>query len=796
MKAQKRKTLLMALLLTLVCGYAHTGIASPTVASQSIGLTGVSNARQLGGYLGADGQKIRDGVLIRSGKLQNASPADQSKLVNVYHLNQVIDLRKVEEKAKEPDVVIAGVTNRGVNIYGEKDKNALTEIIGYNDIQAANPAQGLVNAINDGIYSPDMYKCFVETAVSRQAYHEFFNDLIANGDGTTLWHCSSGKDRTGIGAVLLLTALGVDKETIKDDYLLTNAFVGNELNYMLSAAKQITSDAYVLAMIPKFVGVDEELLNGFYQTVDKDYGSMDNFLHTGIGLTDLDIMRLRVIYLDYANAVRSGTLTINGTLSGNAYSVAKGTVQGAGDIQGTLYNLNAAIAGNSNRQGNLSMDNLFSNGSLIAQNTETTNTKFIVRGTADLTESTIGITDADIGKTYTILTAGHITGTALTTPYTGLLSFYGTQTDTELAVSLKPANNVGDATDAQNQAFEGLNNIYNNADATRQKTIEPVLMLSSTEASQALTDLAGQDYSRSATLVQRSTVLSNVLTERSNQWSGVNADTDNNENNLWGKFSKNWGNIDSNAANLHGSTMTLGYDKTLNHQWRGGGFVSYGKTDYGNTSVNLGIDDWRVGFYGNYHQGKHSALAYLDYGWIKNNMRRYLRGINCGLEADYNGHLWEIGGEYKQTIAGLMQKNAWQLSPFVNTQLSYYRQNSHEESGSALYGQHVDGWHNTYLALATGMEFKRTLSPKHNLLLRLGYKRVLSGSDPNLTFRYLGDESHGYTNETTLDKDFLQIKAGIDWQLSKRWFLSGECQWDKGRHSNNLMAGITCSYKW
>jgi protein tyrosine/serine phosphatase len=796
-KNKKNQALPLALLLALTCGFSPKTKAAPTVESQSIGLTSVSNARELGGYLGADGQHIRQGVLIRSGKLEYASAKDQARLTNVYNLNQVIDLRKEGEKSKNPDAVIAGATNYGINIYGEKDTSLMTEMIPYMDKPSDNPARGLIEAVNDGIYSPDMYDCFVKIAASRNAYHDFFNLLIANGDGTTLWHCSSGKDRTGIGAVLLLYALGVDKQTIEDDYLLTNDFITKDFTYMLSNAQKITSDAKILATLRKIVGVDKELLDGFYKAVDTEYGSMDNFLHSGIGLTDLDILRLRASYLDYANAIRSGTLNIDGTVAGNVYSVAKGTVQGAGQIQGTLYNLNVAIAGNTTGQGNLSMDGLLSNGRLVVQNNGNTNTQFIVAGTADLTESTIGITNGEMGTPYTVLTAGKITGTALTTPYTGLLSFYPTQTDTVLSLTIKPANNITDPNTTQKAAFAALNNMYEaNSDAASRQSLLPAFMLSDSSAGEFLTDLAGEDYSRSAGLVQRNTILHNVLTERSDQWTNQDTANINPENNFWGKFSKNWGDLDSGLANLHGSTMTLGYDKALNTAWRGGGFVSYGKTDYANTGVNLGVDDWRLGFYGNYRQGKHSGFVYLDHGWVKNDMRRQLRGINCDLQGNYNGHLWEVGGEYKQTIAGFKQKDTWQLSPYVNGQLSYYKQNHHTESGSTLYGQQVDDWHNTYAALATGLEVKRSLTPKNNFSFRLGYKRVLTGSDPSLTFRYRGNESHSYTNETNLDKDFLQINAGIDWQLSKKWFLSGQCQLEKGPHSKNLLAGVFCSCRW
>ncbi len=130
-----------------------------------------------------------------------------------------------------------------------------------------NPAKGIVNAIQDGVYSADMYDVFATSNYSRNMYHSFFNQLLEGGDGTTLWHGSSGKDRTGIATVLILSALGVSQDTIMQDYLLTNDFVQGSIQYMTGKAAELTDDEHILQTVPKVVGVDAELLNGYYQVM-------------------------------------------------------------------------------------------------------------------------------------------------------------------------------------------------------------------------------------------------------------------------------------------------------------------------------------------------------------------------------------------------------------------------------------------------------------------------------------------------------------------------------------------------
>jgi protein-tyrosine phosphatase len=99
-----------------------------------------------------------------------------------------------------------------------------------------------------------------------------------------LHHCVAGKDRTGVGAALILSALGVPKETVMEDYLLTNETM-KEFNEKV--LKQISAhlDDRVLQIIESLLGVKEEFLEGAFQSITNTYGNLDTYFAHEFGLT-------------------------------------------------------------------------------------------------------------------------------------------------------------------------------------------------------------------------------------------------------------------------------------------------------------------------------------------------------------------------------------------------------------------------------------------------------------------------------------------------------------------------------
>jgi Protein tyrosine/serine phosphatase len=146
-----------------------------------------------------------------------------------------------------------------------------------------------------------VYRDVIIGDTAKVAYRKFFNQLLLNtgDDNVLIFHCSAGKDRTGMGAVFFLTALGVPFETIKEDYLLTNVankeFVDNLLE-MLN--KKGYTDPDVINSVKDLMTVHYNYLATAMKTIDKKYGNINNYIKKELKVSSSEITTLKKIYLE------------------------------------------------------------------------------------------------------------------------------------------------------------------------------------------------------------------------------------------------------------------------------------------------------------------------------------------------------------------------------------------------------------------------------------------------------------------------------------------------------------------
>ena len=276
-----------------------------TVESQTISMTGIGNARELGGYKTDDGRMIRHGVLLRTAALAKASEEDIKRLVDEYGLTTVIDFRMTMENASAPDPEIPGVENLSVHIIDEEvlsKKNADNAQDSTSNIDMSDPISKLDMAIKLGILSDRMYIDFLSSDVGKAGYTKFFDELKELPEGKSLlFHCTQGKDRTGCGAMLILSALGVPEETIMKDYLLTNEFNAEKIagERKLLESRDIDEDKYNLYML----GMDEvfpETMTNALEWIKDEYGSPVEYIKKELGVSDADIEALKDKFLTEA----------------------------------------------------------------------------------------------------------------------------------------------------------------------------------------------------------------------------------------------------------------------------------------------------------------------------------------------------------------------------------------------------------------------------------------------------------------------------------------------------------------
>ncbi|WP_158610645.1 tyrosine-protein phosphatase [Lactiplantibacillus garii] len=227
---------------------------------QRINLKGASNTQDLGGIKTTSGQRIRSHRLIRSNQLAHLTKADVRTLTHRFHVTKVADLRSHDEIQTTPDVEMPGVTYYQDSVVADHQLPVTTK---------------------------RYYQDLVATPIAVQGYATLFKQLLANHNGALLYHCTYGKDRTGVATMLILTALGVSKQTIVREYLRSNVNLaqGSRLTFKDPADPN-----------QAFKRVTTGDLNAAYQEINHRYGSTTKFLRR-LGVTSAKQQTLRRMYL-------------------------------------------------------------------------------------------------------------------------------------------------------------------------------------------------------------------------------------------------------------------------------------------------------------------------------------------------------------------------------------------------------------------------------------------------------------------------------------------------------------------
>jgi len=260
-----------------------------TSSPRILPIPGVKNFRDMGGYKTSDGREMRWGKLFRSGHLADLAAGED---MAGKKIGTVIDFRSAPEKERRPVRWPEGwAPDYRPSPIGGNAAAWIPELYGRL-ADAPFPAKAL----------RDQFILAFETIPIANAggLKLFFDSVIEGGEsGGVLFHCTAGKDRTGVAGALLMHALGADEADIMADFLLTNEAVdiegtSAELADWLSrkAGREILApDVHPL------VGVEPDFLHAAYASIDREYGSLDAYLENAMGLTAERRAKLANIYL-------------------------------------------------------------------------------------------------------------------------------------------------------------------------------------------------------------------------------------------------------------------------------------------------------------------------------------------------------------------------------------------------------------------------------------------------------------------------------------------------------------------
>jgi protein-tyrosine phosphatase len=257
----------------------------------SLGIASIPNLRDVGGYATQDGSLVRRGVAYRSNQLNPISPEDMKKLA-ALGLKNDFDLRAAGEREAKPDQLPAGVKNVWLNVLADaKDTNPAEVEEMLHHPKAANAALG--NGKGAAKFM-DAYRQFVTLPSAKAAFRQLFIELGDANQLPSLFHCTTGKDRSGWAAAALLTLLGVPEEKVYEDYLRSN-------EYILPAYKQAI-DHFVAEggdpSIPNdLLGVKTEYLQSSFDEVKTRFGSIEGYFEKGLGIDKAVRQQLRDRFL-------------------------------------------------------------------------------------------------------------------------------------------------------------------------------------------------------------------------------------------------------------------------------------------------------------------------------------------------------------------------------------------------------------------------------------------------------------------------------------------------------------------
>ncbi len=247
------------------------------IGQRRLAFDNIENLRDLGGYRTEDGRQVRWGKLFRANELAGASTSDRQRLA-ALRIATICDLRTGMERDRRPTPDIAGARSdagcHGPDVF---DSDTLQQLAGED---------GSVDAIEWEVVFTDFFRQLPTRYASQ--FGTLFRDVLATGDDqAVLFHCTAGKDRTGVASALLLLALGVPEQTVLVDFQLSERyFTGKTLQESLDGRFGGEVPRALIAASPSYL---QAALDG----IRADHGSVDNYLTSVLGLSAEEIARLR-----------------------------------------------------------------------------------------------------------------------------------------------------------------------------------------------------------------------------------------------------------------------------------------------------------------------------------------------------------------------------------------------------------------------------------------------------------------------------------------------------------------------
>ena len=495
-----------------------------------------------------------------------------------------------------------------------------------------------------------------------------------------------------------------------------------------------------------------------------------------------------------ASIAAGGTLQIDGSVTGDAYSEGTGTIAGSGEISGSLYNNGIVKAGSwgavtdeDGNELNLQVGGNFKGNGVIAVNTDGKNYAIInVDETADLSNMSLKAGTFAAPKIGgIILTAGNIEGIdSLNTDFSGLLNSEVKQDGNGLTLTTSVNNNAGITGDR----FNAVNSLYDNLRLDEQQEMYRLYALDNNELRGAMQNISASEsmhleLARDA--MQNSDVRQAVTRQQHLERDEA----------FWAISGKSWGDTDY-GVNRHSFKLMLGRDFYNGDDAYAGVLFAYSDNSVYGNSAEGEYDNYTAALYGGTKNQPGTVTGYVSYGMQDNEMTRHLggafsyNGLNSKVESDYDSSVIGVGAKYAYDLH--YGKEGWHLSPIVALDYAHYKQDSFAERGS-VFGVHSDGFNDNYLTGELGLALDRE-DDNGKYGFSLAYKRILDGDVQNTDFAFAkGGTVFGVSNMNG-SKNHIVAAAYIGTKLSDKWEIGGSLEHDWSSASRDLSAAVQLNY--
>jgi protein-tyrosine phosphatase len=262
----------------------ESGRSAPSTENRMTPMEGGRNFRDVGGYRTADGRTVRWNTLYRSGSLGNLKAAGLTRLQSL-NVRSIIDLRMTAERRADPSNWLSmagmGYWTRDYQLGG--DQASLAQLFSDPSKLTADSVRAMMT---------HGYRTMPKELAPQ--FRELFARLIAPGKGAVVVNCTAGKDRTGIGTALVLTALGVPYEIVREDFLLSNS--GLDMDSVQDAISPMLA-ALPPEVIKPLLGVEGAYLDATFAQLKTDYGSVEAYLEKelGVGPAEINALKRRML---------------------------------------------------------------------------------------------------------------------------------------------------------------------------------------------------------------------------------------------------------------------------------------------------------------------------------------------------------------------------------------------------------------------------------------------------------------------------------------------------------------------